>query len=120
MRRLFCISVIVAAVVLALTACKPVLVPPEAPANPPPSAGDVPKAEYKEDSGRVIGRSDRKHIQIHISGTPENMTRDFELIDVIADGYDQLGIKDGDEVKFKFQDTANGVSVIIELNKIVN
>lgn len=95
--------------------------------QPPPEAGDpsqpsvttpvIPDGrEMMTDSGTYVGQADSNFIEIKISGVPEEKaSRVFMLSPELKEGFEDLGLDTGDQIKFDYYVNENKVNVILSI-----
>jgi len=80
---------------------------------------EVSNSEIHIDSGKYLGRIDNNSIEVRISGVPEEISpRAFQLSTKVKESFEELGLKPGDEILFKFTYSENSQPVVIEMRKL--
>jgi len=76
--------------------------------------------EIKIDSGTYVGLIDGNHIEIKISGVPEEMASEVFIVDEDVKSIIEEEIASEDQVKFEYYLNEDDVGVIVDIEKIVN
>jgi hypothetical protein len=77
--------------------------------------------EEKTDSGTYIRLVEPNLVEIRISGVPEQIPpRSFRLYEDVAENFNSLGLKEGDQILFNYSKNINNEDVITELEIIRN
>ncbi len=76
--------------------------------------------EIKIDSGTYVGLIDSNHIEIKISGVPEEIGSKVFVVEEDAKSIIEKEIVTEDQVKFEYYLNEDDVGVIIDIEKIVN
>jgi hypothetical protein len=77
--------------------------------------------ETKTDSGRYVGLADSMHIEVLISGVPEEKAaKTFVISEKNKIKIKENQIGEGDQIKFEYYVNENKAEVIVELTKIEN
>lgn len=76
--------------------------------------------EIITDSGSYVGEVDNNHIEIKISGVPEEISARVFRIDADIRNTIQNEISEDDQVKFKYYLNEDNVGVIVSIEKIEN
>ena len=75
--------------------------------------------ETKTDSGRYQGQADSNFIEIKISGVPdEKATRVFMLSEEVKEVFEQLQLKESDEIKFNYFQNKHEQLIIVKIEKL--
>jgi hypothetical protein len=75
--------------------------------------------EEKTDSGTYVRRIEPDLIEVRISGVPESIPpRVFRLYEEVDENFDELGLQQGDQIRFIYSKNINQEDVITELKKL--
>lgn len=91
---------------------------PNQPAAPPSSETPA-EPDARTDSGTYVGRIDRNSIEIKISGLPDQEElRAFQLSKSLIEGWDDLGLKEGEQIQFQYVERQDDRPLIVGAKKL--